>query len=72
MKPIILPRIGLIGLMNGATDQEIIRFTFIGNAGGNHESVVVTTANDFKMKGVQCKLMGEKRYLFYYESWVWY
>jgi hypothetical protein len=62
MKPIILCLIGLIGLMNSATAQETMQFTFIGNAGGNHESVVITTAKGLKMNDVEILHMGQRTF----------
>ncbi len=60
MKPIILCLIGLIGLMNSATAQETMQFTFIGLVGGNHESVVITSAKDFKMNNVEVLQMDQR------------
>jgi hypothetical protein len=60
MKTIILSLIGLMELMNNATAQETMQFTFIGNAGGNHESVVLTSVKDLEMNDVEILLMDHR------------
>ena len=60
MKTIILSLIGLIGLMSNAIAQETMQFTYIGNAGGNHESVVITTVKDLKMNDVEILLVDQR------------
>jgi hypothetical protein len=60
MKPIILCLIGVIGLLTKATAQETMQFTFIGNASGNHESVVITTAKGLKMNDVEILLVDQR------------
>ncbi len=60
MKTIILSLIGVIGLLTHATAQETMQFTFIGNAGGNHESLIITSAKDFKMNDVEVLQMDQR------------
>lgn len=48
--------------MNNATAQETMQFAFIGNAGGNHESVVITTAKDLKMNDVEIQHMDQRTF----------
>ncbi|HEV2478065.1 MAG TPA: hypothetical protein VGS79_00310 [Puia sp.] len=43
-----------VGLMSAnASAQEIMQFTFIGNAGGSPDSIIVTSVQEFKMNGVE-------------------
>jgi hypothetical protein len=53
MKPIILSLIGVIGLLTNATAQETMQFTFIGNAAGKHDSLILTSAKDMNMNDVE-------------------
>jgi hypothetical protein len=61
MKSIILSLIGVIGLLlSHAAAQENMQFTFIGNVGGNHESVIITSAKDLKMNDVEVLHMDQR------------
>jgi hypothetical protein len=63
MKPIILPLIGVLGLMlTNATAQETMQFAFIGNTGGNHESLIITSAKDLKMNDVEVLLVDQRTF----------
>ncbi len=62
MKSIILSLIGVIGLLTNATAQETMQFTFIGTLGGNHESVVTTSAKDLKMNDVEILHLDQKSF----------
>jgi hypothetical protein len=60
MKTVIMCLIGLIELMNSATAQETMQFTFIGTVGGNDESVVLTSAKDLKINDAEVLQMDQR------------
>lgn len=52
----------MTGLMvRHAAAQEKMEFTFIGNAGGSHESVVMTSAKGLKMKNAEILCLDQRR-----------
>lgn len=62
MKPIILCVIGVLGLLTKASAQEIMQFTFIGSVGGTHDTVILTSTKDLKMKDVEVRYMDQRTF----------
>jgi hypothetical protein len=61
MKLTILSLIEVVGLIfTNAAAQETMQFTFIGNAGGTHESVIITSVKDLKMNDVEELLVDQR------------
>ena len=62
MKWILLFLVGMTGLMvRHAAAQGKMEFTFLGNEGGNHESVVMTSAKDLKWKNAEILCLDQRR-----------
>ena len=58
MKATIFSLIAIIGLiLPSASAQQTMQFTFIGNAGGTHDSIIITSVEEFRMKDVEVEHM---------------